>query len=109
MNQQQILSYSIAEIGAKFGVPLGHAYAEIITLEKQLTAHALTIQQMTANEATLVDHVQVLEAELAELKVTIETLMADLSPEAEGIASAGSAIIAEVAGSTDRKEKAASN
>lgn len=104
--------FSIAELGAKFGAQLGQAYAEIITMEKQLSAQALTIQQMTTNEMTLIDHIQDLEAELAELKATIETLMAEpyrelaeaapiLSPEAAEIAEQGRMAIA------NEKEKAA--
>lgn len=106
-NQQQPQppQFGIAELGAKFGAQLGQAYAEIITMEKQLSAQALTVQQMTANEAALVDHIQVLEAELAELKATIGTLMAepyreladngvvtDVSPMAEAAAAIASQV-----------------
>ncbi len=58
--------FSIAELGAKFGEQLAQAYAQIITLEKQLTAQALAIQSMTKNEVRLQGHIQELEAKVSE-------------------------------------------
>lgn len=82
MADQQPLQPSIAELGAKFGELLAQAYAQIITLEKQLTAHALTIQQLVKNEAALVDHIQKLEGEREGGRTT-------MSPAAHSIAMQG--------------------
>ncbi len=96
MIDQQPPQFNIAELGAKFGAQQAQDYAQIITLEKQITAQTLTIQQMTKNEARLqghiqeleakvaefttkeydfVDHIQELEAELVELKKSLETMV----------------------------------
>lgn len=83
--QPQPPQFSIAELGAKFGAQLGQAYAEIITMEKQLSVQALTVQQMTANEAALVEHIQDLEAELDILKAD-DRAVADVSPMSEAAA-----------------------
>lgn len=79
------------ELSAKWSLQLNQAFIRIITLEKQLATQAAFIQEMTKNEATLVENIQILEVELAELKS---------SPEAAQLAAQGSAIIA------DGKEKA---
>ncbi len=102
--------FNIAELGAKFGAQEAQLYGQIITLEKQLTAQVLTIQQMTKNEARLqdhieeleakiseftqqeydfVDHIRELEAELVDLKKSPFREQAAISPEAGGIAQQG--------------------
>lgn len=67
MTDQQKTPFTIAELGAKFGPQLAQAYAEIITLEKQLQAHVLTIQQFTENEKMLLDKIDWLENKLDKL------------------------------------------
>lgn len=67
-DQPQQAPFTIAELGARFGAQLGQVYADIIILEKQLSAQALNIQELTANESRLVDHIQAIEAQLSELK-----------------------------------------
>lgn len=74
-DQSQPPQFSIAELGARFGAQLAEAYALTITKDKQLAAQATTIQELVANEAKLVSHIQDLEAQLAELKATIEVLI----------------------------------
>lgn len=67
-DQSQLPQFSIAELGARFGAQQAQDFAQIITLEKQVTAHIQTIQELTKNQAVLVDHIQQLEEELAGLK-----------------------------------------
>jgi predicted nucleic acid-binding Zn-ribbon protein len=64
--QSKIPQFTIAEVGAKFGEQQAQAYAQIITLEKQLADHVLTIQSMTKNEARLQDHIEALEVKISE-------------------------------------------
>lgn len=87
------------ELAAKWSNLLNQAFIQIIalekqviTLEKQLAAQAAFIQEMTKNEVGLADHIQDLEAELAELK---RSSPYKLSQEAAEIATEGSAIIAD--------------
>ncbi len=105
-NQQP--QFTIAELGAKFGVELALNFGECITLEKIVASQRLQIEAMTKNETSLVDHIQNLEAELSELKKSLETIMAEpyhecgyesesLSPESAKIAAEGSAIIKQKA------------
>ncbi len=77
------------ELSAKWSNPLNQAFIQILTLEKQLVAQAEFIQKMTANEAALVQNLQALEDELAELKSSPHTL-SQISAE---FAAQGSAII----------------
>ena len=100
MNQPQPPQFSIAELGARFGAQQAQAYAEIITLEKQIAAQALTIQAMTKNEASLVDRIQDLEAEAVTLKAEnmereAQMEQTGLSPELVEIAAGASALIEE--------------
>jgi len=94
MTNQQITP---DELAAKWSNLLNQAFIQVISLEKQLAAQAIFIQEMTKNEVDLVENIQILEDELAELKNSPHSL----SQEAAEIATEGSAIIA--AG----KEKAA--
>lgn len=61
--------FSIAELGARFGSQLSQTYAEIITLEKQLTAQTAIIEKMTKNEERQQNLIQDFEAELNALKL----------------------------------------
>lgn len=91
MTNQQPQQITPDELSAKWSNLLNQAFIRIITLEKQLAAQATFIQEMTKNEVDLVDHVQDVEAELAELK----NAPYKLSQEAAEIAIEGSAIIAD--------------
>lgn len=82
------------ELAAKWSNLLNQAFIQIITLEKQLAAQAASIQEMTTKETVLVENIQALEAELAELKSWS-------LPFSRIAADEGSAII------TDAKERAA--
>lgn len=93
-NQQP--PFTIAELGAKFGPLLAQAYAEIITLEKQIAAQNVNIQLMTQDEAALVDRIQDLEAEAVTLKAEnmereAQMDQTGLSPELAEIAAGASA------------------
>ncbi len=77
------------ELSAKWSILLNQAFIQIITLEKQLAAQAVLIQEMTANEVALVQNLQALEDELAELKSSPHTL----SQKSAEFAAQGSAII----------------
>lgn len=77
MNNNQQPQFTIVELGAKFGAQLAQNFGECITLEKIVTSQRLQIEAMTKNETSLVDHIQTLEAELSELKKSLETIMAD--------------------------------
>ncbi len=79
------------ELAAKWSNLLNQAFIQIITLEKQLTAQAAFIQEMTVNETALVQNIQELEDKLIELKSSSHTL----SPAQREIAAQGSAIIAD--------------
>jgi hypothetical protein len=59
-------------------------------LEKKLAVQSDIIQQLTANEAALVERIQDLEAE-----ILLSNLNKPLSPEAAALAAAGSAILAD--------------
>lgn len=73
MNDQQPQQpqFSIAELGAKFGVQLGQANAEIITLGKTISALQAQIQEQAQVEVRLAENNQNLEDELALLKSEI--------------------------------------
>lgn len=75
--QPQPPPFTIAELGAKFGEPLGQAYAENIILGKQLQ-----LQQ---------SQILVLQARIAELEAQ-QSSNGSMSPEAAAIAAEGSAI-----------------
>lgn len=62
---EQSPSFSIAELGQKFGAQLAQAYAEIITLEKRLA-------ERERNEARLVGHIEDLKNEIEDLKLGSE-------------------------------------
>ncbi len=93
-NQQP--QFTIVELGAKFGASQSQTYADLIMLEKTALSLQAQIEAMTKNEAALVDHIQNLEAELSELKKSLETIMtapyhergyeSDAKIAAEGIA-----------------------
>lgn len=72
---------TIEEITTKLITPYGAALVNNLALEKQLAAQAQTIQNLTENEASLIDHIANLEEELAELKTNLETLEALLLEE----------------------------
>lgn len=82
--QPQPPQFTIAELGAKFGEPLGQAYAENIILGKQLQ-----LQQA---------QILVLQARIAELEVEVaepepqQTPHGSMSPKSAAIAAEGSAI-----------------
>jgi len=78
-NQPQ---FTIAELGAKFGAQQAQAFADIITLEKQ-------IDNLTQANDALHERVQVLEAELAELRPP----PSPLSDEMQAIVEEGRAVI----------------
>jgi chromosome segregation ATPase len=59
---------TIAELGAKFGAQLSQAYAELITLEKQIAAQGQNIQKLAQSEARLQRQIETIEAELNDLR-----------------------------------------
>ncbi|KKL97618.1 hypothetical protein LCGC14_1832700 [marine sediment metagenome] len=87
------------DLAAKWSNLLNQAFIQIITLEKQLATQAAFIQEMKANETAIVENIQALESELAELKSSPSPHT--FSQAATELAAEGSAIIA------DEKEKAA--
>ena len=86
---------SIEELQSAFsqsyGALIGQLTIKNLSLEKQLRAQAAFIQEMTTNEAALVQNLQELEDELSELKSSSHTL----SPAQREIAAQGSAIITD--------------
>ncbi|MHC4397132.1 MAG: hypothetical protein ACYS1A_15945 [Planctomycetota bacterium] len=108
MTNDQQPQFTIAELGAKFGIYLGEALSGQINLERMIESQQVKIQEMTTNEARLVEHIQDLEDDIAllrdenfELKAELAEIEADkrgsLSAEAAEIAAEGSAIIKEKA------------
>jgi hypothetical protein len=63
-------------------------------LEKKLAVQSDIIQQLTANEAALVERIQDLEAEIYQLRNQLSNIPKPLSPEAAALAAAGSAFLA---------------
>lgn len=86
--QPQPPQFTVAELGAKFGEPLGQAYAENIILGKQLQLQQAQILVLQARIAEL-------EAQQPPEVVEIEPQQprpGSMSPEAAAIAAEGSAI-----------------
>ncbi len=64
-----------------YGVLIGQLTIKNLSLEKQLKAQAKFIQEMTTNEAALVQNLQELEDELIELKSSSHTLNLSLEKQ----------------------------
>jgi cell division protein FtsB len=79
---------TIEDIGAKWGGLLNQAFVSIVALEKELKSAQAQIQEMTKNEARLIENIQDLEDELA-ARIPSYTL----SPEGAKIASEAREII----------------
>ena len=96
-NQPQITP---DELSAKWSILLNQAFIQIITLEKQLAAQAVFIQEMTTSQVVLEDELALLKSEIHELQHELQKGQNALSSEATEIAAQGTEIIA------NEKEKA---
>lgn len=95
MTADQQPPFTIEELGAKFGVQLSQAYAELITLEKVIVSQRAKIEAMIQNEMEMTARIHEIEIELVELRAATKEVVNPhaLSEAAAEIAAEGKAII----------------
>jgi len=88
-------TFSIADLGAKFGAQAAQTFSEVIRLERLMAARQVQIQELSQNEAKLAEYIEDLEAELRELRsknIELEDQNRHLEVKVAGMATDSAAI-----------------